>query len=52
MAGVTIEELGLLERLSAACIFSGRCTLGYFLPQEKRIQSVSVLSDLSGTYGL
>ncbi len=62
MAGVTIEELGLrfcadlygelLEWLSVACIFSGRYTLGYFLPQEKRIQSVPVLSSLSGTYGI
>ena len=45
MAGVTIEELGLrfvqicMENywrwMLAACIFSGRYTLGYFLPQEK-----------------
>ena len=49
MAGVTIEELGLrfvqicngklLEWLSAACIFSGRYTLGYFFTAgEKNLE--------------
>ena len=60
---LTIEELGLRfcadlygKIYWSGCLlpvfFSGRYTLGYFLPQEKRIQSVPVLSSLSGTYGI
>lgn len=61
MAGVTIEELGLrfvqicMENYWSGCllpVFFWQVYSGIFLPQEKRIQSVPVLSSLSGTYGI
>ena len=62
MAGVTIEELGLrfvqicMENYWSGCLLPVFFLAGilwvYFLPQEKRIQSVPVLSSLSGTYGI
>ena len=62
MAGVTIEELGLrfvqicMENYWSGCLlpvfFLAGVLWDIFLSQEKRIQSVPVLSGLSGTYGI
>lgn len=61
MAGVTIEELGLrfvqicMENYWSGCllpVFFLAGILWDIFTAEKRIQSVPVLSSLSGTYGI